>query len=250
MDQGLPVLSHVHHSRRESLSPHNLLLRPSIQLSKAQAALARWQALPPGAAERPRLAATVADEARSLAWQTDEVEKAVKAAARDPARFSLSPPELAARRAWVAATRSAVAALADGVAAGTAAASAARARGAAAGTAAGRLAAAAAADNDAFLAGADARAAQLLAHQDAQLDGMSAAVTRIGEVGLAIHDELQGQSVALDTLADDVDSTGARLAAARRKIVMVLEKASLKAQLAVVAGLVVALVVLTAIAFR
>ena len=98
MDQGLPVLSHVHHSRRESLSPHNLLLRPSIQLFKAQAALARWQALPPGAAERPRLAATVADEARSLAWQTDEVEKAVKAAARDPARFSLSPPELAARR--------------------------------------------------------------------------------------------------------------------------------------------------------
>ena len=99
----LPFQSKKHsrspHAPCAPLPPHNPFALFLSQLSKAQAALARWQALPPGAAERPRLAATVSDEARSLAWQTDEVEKAVKAAGRDPARFSLSPPELAARRA-------------------------------------------------------------------------------------------------------------------------------------------------------
>ena len=85
--------------------------------------------------------------------------------------------------------------------------------------------------------------------QDAELDELGHAVVRIGEVGLAIHDELHSQTAALDALADDVDATGSRLAAAQRKVAVVLQKAGLKAQLAIAGALLVLLVILTLIAF-
>lgn len=110
-------------------------------------------------------------------------------------------------------------------------------------------ASASAASNDAFLGRADGAAAQVLARQDAQLDDLGAAVSRIGEVGLAIHGELHAQGEMLDSLSEDVDTTSARLAAAQAKVQTVLAKAGVRGQLMIIAGLVVALVVLSLIAF-
>ena len=103
--------------------------------------------------------------------------------------------------------------------------------------------------NDAFLGRADGAVAQVLARQDAQLDDLGAAVSRIGEVGLAIHGELHAQGEMLDALSEDVDTTSARLAAAQAKVQTVLAKAGVRGQLMIIVGLVVALVVLSLIAF-
>ena len=88
-----------------------------------------------------------------------------------------------------------------------------------------------------------------VARQDAQLDDLGAAVSRIGEVGLAIHGELHAQGEMLDALSEDVDTTSARLAAAQAKVQTVLAKAGVRGQLMIIVGLVVALVVLSLIAF-
>lgn len=103
--------------------------------------------------------------------------------------------------------------------------------------------------NDAFLGRADGAVAQVLARQDAQLDDLGAAVSRIGEVGLAIHGELHAQGEMLDALSEDVDTTSARLAAAQAKVQTVLAKAGVRGQLMIIVGLIVALVVLSLIAF-
>jgi hypothetical protein len=187
----------------------------------------------------------VTDEARSLEWQLAEVGKAVSVAERNAARFGLTAAEVGARRAWVAAAKGEAEALRAAVAAAKPAGGrpfGAPPPGAPPPSAGSRA-------NDAFLAGAEGESAQLFAQQDAQLDHLGAAVARIGEVGLAIHGELESQAVALDELAADTDATGARLAAARRKVATVLEKAGIKAQLAIIGGLVVMLVVLTMVAF-
>lgn len=110
-------------------------------------------------------------------------------------------------------------------------------------------AAAATNGNDAFLGRADGAVAQVLARQDRQLDDLGAAVARIGEVGLAIHGELWEQGEMLDALSEDVDTTRARLAAAQAKVQTVLAKAGVRGQLVIIAVLVVALVVLSTIAF-
>lgn len=187
----------------------------------------------------------MSDEARSLEWQLAEVDKAVSVAERSASRFGLTAAEVSARRAWVAAARGDAAKLRTAVArAPTAATTTSRPFGAPPPTQQPGSRA-----NDAFLGGVEGNAAQLMAHQDAQLDHLGAAVARIGEVGLAIHGELESQAVALDELAADTDATGARLAAARRKVATVLERAGVKAQLAIIGGLVVLLVVLTLVAF-
>ena len=230
----------------------------SPQLDKANAAASRWRSVPASdARRRQQLASEVSDESRSISWQLDEVAKAVEVAARDPGRFGLSPGEVEARRRWVSEARAAAAALARSMTATATSTSsspspspssrrydpynpsdtnsAARDQ--------------SAKKNDAFLGRAAGAVAQVLARQDAQLDDLGAAVSRIGEVGLAIHGELHAQGEMLDALSEDVDTTSARLAAAQAKVQTVLAKAGVRGQLMIIAGLVVALVVLSLIAF-
>lgn len=173
--------------------------------------------------------------------------------AADPARFGLSRGEVEARRRWVSEARAAAAALARSMTNSNSSSSSS--------SSSSRYdpynpnntdAAARAASenkNDAFLGRADGAVAQVLARQDAQLDDLGAAVSRIGEVGLAIHGELHAQGEMLDALSEDVDTTSARLAAAQAKVQTVLAKAGVRGQLMIIVGLVVALVVLSLIAF-
>ena len=170
--------------------------------------------------------------------------------ARRSARFGLSRGEVEARRRWVSEARAAAAALARSMTNSNSSSSS---------SSSSRYdpynpnntdAARAASDkNDAFLGRADGAVAQVLARQDAQLDDLGAAVSRIGEVGLAIHGELHAQGEMLDALSEDVDTTSARLAAAQAKVQTVLAKAGVRGQLMIIVGLVVALVVLSLIAF-
>lgn len=220
---------------------HLLPSSPS-QLDKAKALAARLATLSPGSTAATSLAAEVADEARSLEWQLAEVDKAVAVAEASAHRFNLSAAEVADRRAWVRGARAAARALAE--------ARPASARAALLPGGGANGASSAPRPADPWAGGAEEEAqAQMIRSQDAQLDHLSNAVHRIGEVGLAIHGELESQAVALDELAADTDATGARLAAARRKVATVLERAGVRAQIAIIAGLVVMLVVLSMVAF-
>lgn len=54
--------------------------------------------------------------------------------------------------------------------------------------------------------------------QDAHLEDIEAAVTRLGRVGLTIHEELESQGQMLDELEEDVDTTHSRLRATQKKV--------------------------------
>jgi chromosome segregation ATPase len=54
--------------------------------------------------------------------------------------------------------------------------------------------------------------------QDAHLEDIEAAVTRLGRVGLTIHEELASQGQMLDELEEDVDTTHSRLRATQKKV--------------------------------
>ena len=67
-------------------------------------------------------------------------------------------------------------------------------------------------------------------------------VTRIGQVGLQIHEELEQQGGMLDEL--DIEGTSTRLQAAQKKIDHMLRKAGLKGQFCIIIFLIAVLVVL------
>lgn len=85
--------------------------------------------------------------------------------------------------------------------------------------------------------------------QDEELEELGQAVTRIGQVGLQIHEELGQQALMLDDLDEEVEGTQNRLAAAQKKIATVLQRAGLRAQLCLLVFLLVVLVLLCLIAF-
>jgi syntaxin 6 len=80
------------------------------------------------------------------------------------------------------------------------------------------------------------------------LDDISASITRIGQVGLTIGEELASQSKMLEDLEEDVDGVNARLQAAEKKMREVLKRAGLRGQLCVIFFLSVVLFILFYIA--
>jgi syntaxin of plants SYP6 len=60
--------------------------------------------------------------------------------------------------------------------------------------------------------------AYICRQQDTQLEDIEAAVTRLGRVGLTIHEELASQGAMLDELGEDVDTTHSRLRATQKKV--------------------------------
>ena len=85
--------------------------------------------------------------------------------------------------------------------------------------------------------------------QDEQLEDIEQAVTRLGRVGLTIHEELETQGRMLDELDEDVDTTHSRLKATQKKVLDVIRKSGTNTQLGVIAFLVIVLVVLAVFAF-
>ena len=51
----------------------------------------------------------------------------------------------------------------------------------------------------------------MVAEQDDNLGMLSSTMTRLGQMGLAIKDELVSQGKALDELTEDVDSTSSKM---------------------------------------
>ena len=63
----------------------------------------------------------------------------------------------------------------------------------------------------------------MVAEQDDNLGMLSSTMTRLGQMGLAIKDELIAQGSALDELTDEVDSTSSKMKQAQQVMTKLLK---------------------------
>ncbi|KAI8471517.1 MAG: Qc-snare protein, Tlg1/Syntaxin 6-family [Monoraphidium minutum] len=214
------------------------LVRQEIQdtVNELQHKMSRFHGLTAANPERRQIAASVRDGCDSLKWQLKELEGAVDRAAEQPARFNLAPDEIAGRRKWVGSTRRVIEGMLETLA--TAAAAPVNAVEAKVHKA-----------NESFIGDEGHKQQLIMKQQDHELEDIEQAVTRLGRVGLTIHEELESQGRMLDELDEDVDTTHSRLRATQKKIMDVIRKSGTTTQLGVIAFLVVVLLVLVVLTF-
>jgi len=191
------------------------LVKEEIQesVNKVKALCDRVDRLPEGNGERVRYATSAKSECESVFWQLDELDRATAMAERDFARFKVDASELTSRKRWTAATKATASALCD-KANGVIEARKRRGAGYHGGgggddDAASRQQQRAA--NDGYLEAQSDQQQTLLRRQDVDLDDISASISRIGQVGLTIGEELDTQGRMLDDLETDVEGTNSRL---------------------------------------
>ncbi|KAF6264347.1 Qc-SNARE, Tlg1/Syntaxin 6-family [Scenedesmus sp. NREL 46B-D3] len=198
--------------------------------------MSRFHGLTAANPERKTIASAVTDGCESLKWQVNELDSAVNRAAEQPQRFGLTPEEIASRRKWISATRRQIEGMMDTIKTATAAR---------VNPAEEKLHKA----NEGFLQGEGGKQQLMMKQQDSQLEDIEAAVTRLGRVGLTIHEELASQGQMLDELEEDVDSTHSRLRATQKKVLDVIKKSGTTTQLGLIAFLMIVLVVIAVLAF-
>ncbi len=217
--------------------------------SQIERSYAKWDRLPDGNSERLLLGRELESNCESLSWQVDEMDKAVSMAEKDSQRFNLDKEEIGRRKEWARSMRSGI----NKVTLSLEAAKGQAARAAHAsltGTAASKLDGAAIRENDDFIAGQQESQQMLLRKQDESLDELSGAVTRLGQVGLTIGEELQIQADLLEEMEYEVDDTQSRLKQARRKLEKVIKKSGTKGQCTIICVLTLLLIILVVIAFN
>ncbi|KAI8466660.1 MAG: hypothetical protein J3K34DRAFT_433034 [Monoraphidium minutum] len=89
----------------------------------------------------------------------------------------------------------------------------------------------------------------MMVEQDGMLDDIEAHVGRIKHVGLAMHGELEEQSLLLGEFESDADAAALRLRGARRKTRQLLDAAKADRQLQLIAALCAILAILVVTAF-
>ncbi|CAG9463464.1 unnamed protein product [Pedinophyceae sp. YPF-701] len=234
------------------------LVKEEIQdtLDQVEQAFRKWQQIPPSTPDQDRVGRDIEDGCGSVIWQVDELDNAVDVAERDPARFGLAKDEIQRRRDWTSKSRRRAqhmqrrvqdarrGATARGPVPGGAVEMSQMSNKGAPGGVAGNGHKA-----DPFVDEERQQQQLLLRDQDEQLDGLSVQVGRIGEMGLAIGNELQEQSLMLEDLAADTDTTSSRLKATQRKIAEIMKKASMKSQFCMMGILLLLFIVLTMLVF-
>jgi len=223
----------------------------SRALLGVRADLAHWRELSSSSSEmdhteanqvKLRLTAAVED----LQLDLDELQGAVDNIARDPDKFGIAPDELQRRRSFVSQTRSEANSIRDTLAAARSVKSARKERIERQGLLAGRgsssceMASGAASSVESMAeAGRLQRGIHqshedelqeqaqvqraMVAEQDDNLGMLSSTMTRLGQMGLAIKDELVSQGKALDELTEDVDSTSSKMKQAQHVMTKLLK---------------------------
>eukprot|EP00195_Chlamydomonas_chlamydogama_P007372 CAMPEP_0202903680 /NCGR_PEP_ID=MMETSP1392-20130828/25747_1 /ASSEMBLY_ACC=CAM_ASM_000868 /TAXON_ID=225041 /ORGANISM="Chlamydomonas chlamydogama, Strain SAG 11-48b" /LENGTH=204 /DNA_ID=CAMNT_0049590977 /DNA_START=73 /DNA_END=687 /DNA_ORIENTATION=- len=203
--------------------------------------MTRYHGLQAGNPERKILTQQVEAGCESVRWQLSELTGAVERAAENPAKFNLTNEELSGRRRWIDNTRRQV----DGVLDALKSAAAAPPPPSRQDAQKDRVAAA----NAKFVESEAMKQAMIVRQQDEQLDDIEAAVARIGRLGKAMGEELEGQQRLLGELDEDMDTTNSRLRATQKRMNEVIRAAGKNSQLCVIIFLSVVLVILSVIAF-
>ncbi|KAK5803309.1 hypothetical protein PVK06_030954 [Gossypium arboreum] len=232
------------------------IVKEEIQdsIDKLQSSFHQWERVPGGTGEQVHLTKELLANCESIAWQVDELAKAISVAARDPSWYGINEVELENRRRWTSNARLQVADVKRTIGAGKEndnSASVIRRE-------LMRLPNSqqpdisdhySAKNNDDFVASESDRQMLLLKQQDEELDELSTSVKRIGGVGLTIHEELLAQEKILDELGTEMDSTKNRLDFVQKKMGMVMKKAGAKGQIMIIIFLLVLFIILFILVF-
>ena len=198
-----------------------------------------WRELSSSSSEMDRTAANqhkvgLTTAVGDLLLDLDDLQGAVDNAAKDPAKFGIAPEELQRRRSFISQSRAEANSIRDTLAAAKSVKSARKERIERQGLLSGRgsssceMASGAASSVEAMAeAGRLQRGVHqshedelqeqaqvqraMVAEQDDNLGMLSSTMTRLGQMGLAIKDELVSQGRQLDELTDDVDKTSSKL---------------------------------------
>jgi len=168
-------------------------------------------------------------------------------AAKDPAKFGIAPDELQRRRSFVSQTRAEANSVRDTLASAKSLKSARKERTERQGLLAGRGSSSSCEMTQGAASSVEAMAAagrvqrgvyqsheaemqeqqqvqrEAVAEQDVHLSVLSSTMTRLGQMGLAIKDELVSQGKALDELTDEVDSTSSKMKQAQQVMTKMLK---------------------------
>mmetsp|Transcript_5044 Transcript_5044/g.13694 ORF Transcript_5044/g.13694 Transcript_5044/m.13694 type:complete len:226 (+) Transcript_5044:233-910(+) len=207
-------------------------------LHEVQQKTSRFYGLTATNPERKELAKSVQGECASIHWQLNELESAVSLAAADPERFNLTTEELGSRRRWIESVRRQI----DGIQE--------RLKAALANPVPSPQQSQQAAANQHFLGSESENQELLMRRQDESLDDIELHVNRIGRMGRAIGEELEGQGGLLDELDQDMDTTQSRLKATQKKMQDVIRKSGGNKQFCLLIFLIVVLAVLLVLAFN
>lgn len=157
------------------------LVKEEIQesVNKVKGIVERMERLPEGNSERGKYAGQITSECESVFWQLEELDRATAMAEQDFMRFKVDANELASRKRWTAATKSAVG---DLDAKAKAVIDARKARGGGYGGEGSRLDNAVGQANDEYINTQNDQQQLLMQRQDVDLDDISASINRIGQV--------------------------------------------------------------------
>jgi len=216
------------------------IVRQEIQetVNELQQKMSRFHGLTASNPERKTVGASVEAGCESLRWQLSELDAAVGRAAADPGRFNLTAQEIEGRRRWVTNTRRQVDGMSEALKTALAAPPPPSAD--------AKFVAA----NDKFLSSQAGQQELVLKEQDQHLDDIEQAVTRLGRMGMTIHEELESQNQLLGELEEDVDTVSSRLKATQKKMMDIIKKSGSTTQLAVIGFLVVVLIILAVFVFH
>ncbi|BBN20050.1 syntaxin of plants SYP6 [Marchantia polymorpha subsp. ruderalis] len=233
------------------------LVKDEVQdsIAQLQSGMTQWKQLPEVSNERASLTKKLISSCDTIKWQVDELDKAVSVAERDMTKFGVSLTELQTRRAWISSTvtevssyRKTLQVADDALRLPMAAPLAAHGdalRGQIGPVQKNRQSF----ENDDYIHGEQERQTQYLKEQDEDLDDLSQSVQRMGNIGLAIHEELDSQEVLISDISRDVDTAATRLDYVQKKMETLIKKAGAKGQLVLIAVLVILLALLIMLIF-
>mmetsp|Transcript_7967 Transcript_7967/g.18172 ORF Transcript_7967/g.18172 Transcript_7967/m.18172 type:complete len:244 (-) Transcript_7967:38-769(-) len=104
-------------------------------------------------------------------------------------------------------------------------------------------------DNENFIENENLRRALIMQEQDESLDDLSLAVTRIGHMGLTIHNELKEQESLIDDLHERTDFSVNNMSDVNKLVTEMLQNRQGRNQLCLICILTTALIVVTTLIF-
>eukprot|EP00201_Polytomella_parva_P006085 CAMPEP_0175077422 /NCGR_PEP_ID=MMETSP0052_2-20121109/23386_1 /TAXON_ID=51329 ORGANISM="Polytomella parva, Strain SAG 63-3" /NCGR_SAMPLE_ID=MMETSP0052_2 /ASSEMBLY_ACC=CAM_ASM_000194 /LENGTH=202 /DNA_ID=CAMNT_0016346895 /DNA_START=113 /DNA_END=721 /DNA_ORIENTATION=+ len=201
--------------------------------------MSRFHGLTASNPERQTIAAKVQEGVDLLNYQLRQLDIAVDKASENPERFNLTPEELASRRVWISTTRRQVQDMTETL-------TTAKATPASFAMSGPKKPSQ---ENSDFLANESEKQVLVMRRQDADLDDIEKAVTRIGHIGKEMGQELGKQAEMLEELDQDVDTTSNKLKAAQKKVQELIRRSGSNTQLVLIGVLIVILIILCVFAF-
>ncbi|KAL3702299.1 hypothetical protein R1sor_020321 [Riccia sorocarpa] len=220
----------------------------------------KWKQLPEVSLERTNLVKKLIYSCDTIKWQLDELARAVLVAERDMVKFGLKAGEIQSRKSWISSRTFKVGnhrkllqraddALRLPMPVPTRLASQGEVLSAPVGVVKKNQNHSSRNVHDDYIQEEQNKQTQVFKEQDQDLDELTESVQRMGNIGLAIHDELDSQDILISDVGRDVDTATSKLAYTQKKLEHMIKKAGAKGQIILIVVLVILLAVLVMLIF-